>query len=75
MEFNKYQTSIEDLHLEDYPQEVVEEFYDALNSVQYIKNLVSSKRPLMSELPRDKQGRAIIDLANPPIFEDVDYFR
>ena len=75
MEFNKYQTSIEDLHLEDYPQEVVEEFYDSLNSLQYIKNLVSSKRPLMSELPRDKQGKAIIDLANPPIFEDVDYFR
>lgn len=75
MAFNKYQTSIEDLHLEDYPQEVVEEFYDALNSVQYIKNLVSDKRPLMSELPRDEQGRAIIDLANPPIFEDVDYFR
>lgn len=75
MAFNKYQTSIEDLHLEDYPQEVVEEFYDALNSVQYIKNLVSEKRPLMSELPRDDNGRAIIDLANPPIFEDVDYFR
>lgn len=75
MAFNKYQTSIEDLHLEDYPQEVVEEFYDALNSVQYIKNLVSEKRPLMSELPRDEQGRAIIDLANPPIFENVDYFR
>ena len=75
MAFNKYQTSIEDLHLEDYPQEVVEEFYDALNSVQYIKNLVSDKRPLMSELPRDEQGRAIIDLANPPIFENVDYFR
>lgn len=75
MEFNKYQTSIEDLHLEDYPQEVVEEFYDALNSVQYIKNLVSIKRPLMSELPRDEKGRAIVDLANPPIFENVDYFR
>lgn len=29
----------------------------------------------MAELPRDKQGRAIIDLANPPIFEDIDYFR
>lgn len=29
----------------------------------------------MQDLPRDDQGRAIIDLSNPPIFEDVDYFR
>lgn len=29
----------------------------------------------MQDLPRDEQGRAIIDLSNPPIFEDVDYFR
>lgn len=33
MDFNEYQTNIEDLHLEDYPDEVVEEFYDSINSV------------------------------------------
>lgn len=75
MDFNEYQTSIEDLHLEDYPDEVIEEFYDSINSVQFIKNLISSKRQRMQDLPRDEQGRAIIDLSNPPIFEDVDYFR
>lgn len=75
MDFNEYQTSIEDLHLEDYPDEVVEEFYDSINGVQFIKNLISSKRPRMQDLPRDQQDRAIIDLSNPPIFEDVDYFR
>lgn len=26
-------------------------------------------------MPRDEEGRAIVDITNPPIFEDADYFR
>ena len=75
VKFNKCQTPLEDLHLENYPAEVVEQFWDFLNNVPFIRWMVSPDRPLVSELPRDNEGRAIIDITHPPILEDSDYFR
>nr|DAD98372.1 MAG TPA: Terminase large subunit [CrAss-like virus sp. ctWDt29] len=73
--FNKCQTSLEDLHLEEYPKEVQEQWWDTINNVPFIKWMVSEDRPLVSELPRDKEDRAIIDITHPPILEGSDYFR
>lgn len=75
IEFNKCQTSLEELELEKYPQEVQEQFLDFLNNVPFIKWMVSKDRPLISEVERDEQGRAIIDITKPPILEESDYFR
>ena len=73
--WNKCQTPLEELHLEEYPQEVVEQFWDFINNVPFIRWMVSPNRPLISELPRDEYGRAIIDVTKPPILEGSDYFR
>ena len=75
MAWNKYQSTPEELNLESYPEEVQQDFWDFINSVPFIKNLISEDRPLCKDLPRDEQGRAIIDISNPPIIEDIDYFR
>lgn len=75
VKFNKCQTPLEDLHLEKYPAEVQEQFWDFLNNVPFIRWMVSPDRSLVSELPRDNEGRAIIDITHPPILEDSDYFR
>ena len=75
MEWNKYQSTIEQLNLDSYPDEVVNEFYEFINTVPFIRNLISKDRPLCKDVPRDENGRAIIDLTNPPIIENVDYFR
>lgn len=75
VKFNKCQTPLEDLHLENYPAEVQEQFWDFLNNVPFIRWMVSPDRPLVSELPRDEEGRAVIDITHPPILEDSDYFR
>ena len=75
IKFNKCQTPLEDLHLEKYPTEVQEQFWDFINNVPFIKWLVSPDRPLVSELSRDEEGKAIIDITHPPILEDSDYFR
>lgn len=74
MEFNKYQSSLEELRLETYPDEVQQEFMEFINSVPYIRNLISKDRPYIQDLPKDENGRAIIDLTNPPIVTDTDYF-
>ena len=75
MEFNKYQSTLEELHIDSYPQEVQNEFYEAINGIPYISNLISVNRPQVQDLPKDEKGRAIIDLSNPPIVKDTDYFR
>lgn len=75
IETNKYQTPITQELLDKYPQEVQEQFLDFVNNVPYIKNLISHNRPYTRDLPKDKNGRAIVDLTNPPLHEDMDYFK
>ena len=75
MEFNKYQSTLEELKLDTYPQEVQDEFMENLMGVQFIQNLVSPNRPYPKDCPKDEEGRIIIDFSNPPIIEDTDYFR
>ena len=72
---NKYQTPITEELLSSYPDEVREQFMDAISTVPLIQNLISPSRPAIETLPRDSQGRAIIDITNPPTFEDADWFR
>ena len=57
------------------PQEVQEQFWDFLNNVPFINWLVSSNRPFVSQLPRDEEGKAIIDVTKPPILENSNFFR
>ena len=73
--FNKYQSSLEELQIDSYPQEVQDEFYEAINGIPFIRHLISPTRQKCEDLPRDSKGRAIIDITNPPIIEDTDYFR
>lgn len=75
MIFNKCQTPLEKLELDKYPKEVVEQFWDFINNVPFIKWMVSPDRPMISQVPRDEYGRAIIDVAKPPILEGSDFFR
>lgn len=72
---NKYQTPVTQALLDSLPQQVAEQLMEALTGVEFIKNLISPDRPYYRDLPRDEQGRAIVDITNPPILEDADYFR
>lgn len=75
VEFNKCQTPLEDLHLYKYPKEVQEQWWDFINNVPFIRWMVSKDRPLVSELPRDSDGKVMIDITKPPILEHTEYFR
>lgn len=74
-QLNEYQTPITKELLDRYPKEVQEQFWDFVLSVPFIKNLISSNRQRAKDRPRDSRGRIIVDLANPHILEDMDYFR
>ena len=75
VKLNEYQTPLEDLKLHLYPQEVQDDFMEYITTVPFIRNLISPNRPHCKDLPRDEEGKAIIDITNPPILDDMDYFR
>lgn len=72
---NKYQTQITDELLSGLPQEVQDQLLDIINNVEFVKRLISPARQYAKDRPRDSQGRIIVDLVNPHILEDMDYFR
>ena len=72
---NKYQTQITDELLSGLPQEVQDQLLDVINNVEFVKRLISPARQYAKDRPRDSQGRIIVDLVNPHILEDMDYFR
>lgn len=72
---NRYQTPVTQELLDSLPSEVAEQLMDCLTNIQFIKNLISPDRLYYKDLPRDDRGAAIVDITNPPILEDADYFR
>ena len=72
---NKYQTPLTEELLSSLPDEIVEQLYDCINNIPFIRNLVSPDRKYARDLPRDNKGRIVVDLTNPHIIEDADYFR
>lgn len=75
MNFNKYQTQITKEELEQYPQEIQEQFLDVINNIPFIKRYIAEDRPYARDLPRDSEGKIIVDITNPHILENTDYFR
>ena len=75
MQTNKYQTPIESLNINEQPQEIQEQFWDFINSVPYIRLLISPSRPTAKELKKDQDGKIIVDITQPHILENMDYFR
>ena len=72
---NEFQTKINKRLFDGLPDEVIEQFLDVVNNVELIRRLISPSRKRAKDLPRDENGRIIVDIANPHILEDMDYFR
>ena len=72
---NKYQTVYSQEYLDSLPKEVLEQYYDFTANVPYIRALVADGRKYARDLPRDNEGKIIIDITSPHILEDTDYFR
>lgn len=72
---NEYQTELTEELVNSLPQEVQDQLFDIINNVEFVKRLISPTREHAKDRPRDNRGRIIVDLANPHILEDMDYFR
>lgn len=72
---NKYQTELTEELVNSLPQEVQDQLFDIINNVEFVKRLISPTREYAKDRPRDDKGRIIVDLVNPHILENMDYFR
>ena len=72
---NKFQTKITQELLNGLEKEVLEDFYYYINNVPFIQRLISPDRKRACDLARDNSGRIHVNLSNPHILEDMDYFR
>lgn len=72
IELNNKQTPIEELEM---PKDIKEKFDNYFFNVPFIKSLVDPNRKRAKDLPRDEDGKIIVDLEHPHILENMDYFR
>ncbi len=89
LKLNKYQTVLSKELKEKLPKEVWDNILEYISQVKFIRNIIApaSERGLIAdraimtyendegELIEYEDGRRIIDLTNPHILEDMDYFR
>jgi hypothetical protein len=77
LHLNTYQTPLTTELKETLPREVWEEITELLSSVLFIKNITSPEevRGFAKDRPKDKTGKIIVDLSNPHILEDMNFFR
>ena len=78
---NHYQTPITDELKESLPKEVWDNLLEYISTVKFIQNLIAPEevRGFAKDRPKEdkhyKDGRIKVDLTNPHILEDMDYFR
>jgi hypothetical protein len=86
---NKYQTPLTEELKSSLPEEVWQDVTEYLSSVKFLQNLIAPEetrgfiadRPVMTyendtgEVVPYEDGRKVIDLTNPHILEDIDFFR
>ena len=72
MELNKCQTPLDKLNMS---KEIKEKFDNYFYNIPFIRSLVDPNRKRAKDLPRDEDGKIIVDLEHPHILENMDYFR
>lgn len=75
MHLNDIQSDFESIEVDKNPKEVVEQFYDFVNNVPLIHNLIKRDRKRAKDMPRDSEGKIEVNMSEPHILENMDYFR
>lgn len=75
MALNSTQSNFEELRVDDNPKEVIDQFYDFFSNIPFIQNLTKANRKRAKDLPRDAEGKIEVNITEPHILEDMDYFR
>ena len=77
---NKYQTPITEELKQSLPKEVYDNLLEYISTVKFIQNLIAPEevRGFAKDRPKDENyndNRIIVDITNPHILEDMEFFR
>lgn len=75
IETNICQSEITDELLNSMSGDERDAFMEYITSIPFIHNLISKDRKYARDLPKNEDGRIEVDLCNPHILENMDYFR
>jgi hypothetical protein len=75
MKFNSCQTEYTEEYISRLPREAQEQYYDFITNVPYIRKMIAPDRPYAKDLNKDSEGKIVVDISNPHILENTDYFR
>ena len=89
IEFNKYQTPLTEENIkkqftkskktgfwtDEDVRWVDTQIRNDIGSIIFLQNLVSKDRRYAKDMPKDENGKIIVDFSNPHILENMDYFR
>lgn len=75
MVFNSLQSSIDSDIVQTLSDEEKAELISILTSSVFIQNLISTNRKKVTDLPKDDTGKIKVNVVNPHILENMDYFR
>ena len=72
---NIYQTQLTDNLLDSLKDEVRTDLLDIINNVEFVRRLIDPKRPRAMDLDKDSSGKILVDICNPHILENMNFFR
>ena len=72
---NKFQTQLTDEYINSLKEECRTDLLDMINNVEFIQRLISPDRKFAKDLQRDKSGRILVNLCEPHLLVDMNYFR
>lgn len=75
MIFNEFQTALESDLVKSLDKEIYTDLIDNITSIRFIQNLISVNRPRLKDLQKNLNNKITVNLTNPHILEDMDYFR
>lgn len=73
--FNSAQTQLTEEVLNSLTREARQELFDNIEGIEFVKRLISPHRKRAKDLEKDSKGRVKVELTNPHLLEDMDYFR
>ena len=56
-------------------EELRADIIQAIDEIPFIYNMLANDRPYAKDLPKDADGKIEVDITNPHILEDMDFFR
>ena len=73
--YNDVQTQLTEDLIKSLDKELVSDLLMFIDSIQFVRNLINPDRRRIGDMPKDEDGKVIVDIVNPHILEDMDYFR